>query len=76
MAQSTISVYVCDRCNRVEEMRNHKDSYEWGKVQYFQLNGPKYNRHITSESDVPEPDICPDCLKQLHKWWLQGKVKG
>jgi hypothetical protein len=75
MAQSTISVYVCDRCDRVDEMRSLRDSYEWGKAQYFQFNGPKYNRHITAKSTVPEPDICPTCLNELHEWWMKGKVK-
>lgn len=75
MAQSTISVYVCDRCDRVDEMRDLGDSYEWGKAQYFQFNGPKYNRHISSKTNVPEPDICPTCLNELHEWWMKGKAK-
>ena len=78
MAQSKIDVYKCDRCDRVTELRNENDHhvfYEWGKAQYFQFNGPKYNRHITSKSNVPEPDICPKCLNELHEWWMKGKVK-
>lgn len=77
MAQSTISVYVCDRCDRVDEIRNTNIhiSYQWGKATYFQFNGPIYNRHISIKSNVPEPDICPGCIKQLHEWWMKGKVK-
>jgi hypothetical protein len=75
MAQSSISVYRCDRCDRVDEIRNSHESYEWGKAQYFQFNGPKYNRHICSKTNVPEPDICPKCLNELHEWWMKGKVK-
>lgn len=75
MAQSTITVYKCDRCNTVAEIRKVEDSYGWGKTVYFQYNGPKYNRSILSKSNVPEPDVCPDCLKQLHEWWTRDKEK-
>lgn len=75
MAQSTINVYVCDRCDRVDEIRNAYDSHEWGKATYFQYNGPKYNSHPARKSNVSEPDICPKCLNELHEWWMKGKVK-
>ena len=75
MARSKIDVYVCDRCDRVDEIRKDSDCYEWGKATYFQYNGPMYNRRIADKPHVPEPDICPTCLKQLHEWWMKGKVK-
>lgn len=75
MAQSTINVYVCDRCDRVDEIRKAYDSHEWGKATYFQYDGPKHNRHPTTKTTVPEPDICPTCLNELHEWWMKGKVK-
>lgn len=41
---------------------------------YFQYNGPRYNHNIISKSHIPEPDICPKCIKELDEWWKRGKT--
>lgn len=74
MTLSKVDVYKCDRCDSVTEVRKGHEHYEWGKATYFQYNGPLYNRNIISKSHIPEPDICPKCIKELDEWWKRGKT--
>ena len=72
MASKQITVMTCDRCGRVDEIRDPEEYKFWGKIWAAQSNGPKW---IGSFLDSPRitDDVCPGCIDEVWNWWKQGK---
>lgn len=71
MAKAKFTIMTCDRCERVEEIRQDHQLYPWSEILAKQVNGPfriGNPRHNPPESY----DLCPSCTLKLERWWDQG----
>jgi hypothetical protein len=66
MSQRIVRTMTCDRCGHEQEITHNQD-YEWGVIRVQQQNGP-----ISIGDKTCSPDLCPQCMKEIHAWWKAG----
>lgn len=70
MSSVKITIMTCDRCKKVEEIRQSHQIYPWGSISAYQCNGPfRIGEPPIGASPAKHWDICPACVEKLIHWW-------
>lgn len=77
MSKATVTIMTCDRCGARDEIKRPDQEYNWGRINFAQINGPIWIGSQHGKAGGPDfCDICPSCMKDVSRFWEAGKVRA